>query len=70
MRRAALPDIPDLLDEETWEEVHASAPVFTVVAPKVASKSNKVAPKSKRHPQHPERSYRSWYATWQPWRTT
>ncbi len=59
MRRAALPVVPDLVDEESWEQDRSSAPVLTLVASKVASKAG-------RRPQHPERPYRSWYATWQP----
>ena len=58
-----MPDVPDLVNEECWEEDRPSAPVFTLVASKVASRAG-------RHPQRPERSYRSWYATWQPWRSS
>lgn len=54
MRRAAAPDVPDQVNEESWEQDRPSAPVLTLVASKVVSKAGR----------HPERSYRSWYATW------
>ena len=63
MRRAAGPDVPGQVNEESWEEDRPPALVLTLVASKAVSKAG-------RHPQHPERSYRSWYASWQPWRSS